>query len=70
MKINTSFTKGIMSKILSLTLKRKLGYNVDLKLNDLDVRITDETAHVHLCIDAEMTKEELMKLITEGMYIG
>ena len=63
MKIGTGFMKGMVSKILNLTLKRKLGYDIGIRLNDFNVKVTEERAHVHLNIDADMTQEELTKIL-------
>lgn len=63
MKIGTGFMKGMVSKILNLTLKRRLGYDIGIRLNDFNVKVTEERAHVHLNIDADMTQEELTKIL-------
>jgi len=63
MKIGTSFMKGMVSKVINLTLKRKLGYNVGVQLNDFNVKVTDEKAHVHLNIDCDMSQAELTKIL-------
>jgi len=44
-------------------LKKKLGYNIDIQLNEMDITIIDGKAHVHLSADAELEKNELMKII-------
>ena len=42
---------------------RDRGYNVDIQLNELNASISDEKAHVHVSIDADMSKAELMKIL-------
>lgn len=63
MKIGTSFMKGMVSRVINMTLRRRLGCNVGVKLNDFNVMINDEKAHVHLSIDADMSQAELAKLL-------
>ena len=63
MNIGTNFMKGIVSKVINKVLKKKLGYDVGIKLNDFNVKVTDKKAHVHLNIDAEMSQEELNKIL-------
>lgn len=63
MKIGTNFMKGMLSKVINMTVKRKLGYDVGVKLNDFNVRVTDEKAHVHLNIDCDMSQAELTKVL-------
>ena len=57
MKINSKFTRMLLSKLAKGVLHKKLGYNVDIQLNELNASISDEKAHV------DMSKEELMKIL-------
>jgi 2-hydroxy-3-keto-5-methylthiopentenyl-1-phosphate phosphatase len=63
MKIVSKFTRNMISKILKVMLKKKSGYNVDIQINDVNVTINEGKTHVHLDVDAELDKDELMKLI-------
>lgn len=63
MKISSKFTRMLLSKLAKGVLHKKLGYNVDIQLNELNASISDEKAHVHVSIDADMSKEELMKIL-------
>ena len=58
MKISSKFTRMLLSKLAKGVLHKKLGYNVDIQLNELNASISDEKAHVHVSIDADMSKEE------------
>ena len=63
MKISSKFTRMLLSKYVNLLLHKKLGYDIDIQLNELNASISDEKAHVHVSIDADMSKEELMKIL-------
>ena len=63
MKIGSKFTTGVISKLVSMVIRKKLGYNVELKLNEVNATVTDGKTHVHLDVDAELSKEELMKIL-------
>lgn len=63
MKIGTMFMKNMVSKVINKVLKKKLGYDVCVQLNDFNAKITDGKAHVHLNIDAEMDQEDLAKIL-------
>lgn len=63
MRIVSKFTRSIISKLVRKTLKKKTGYDVGVQVNELNVAIADGKAHVHLNIDAELNKEELMKIL-------
>lgn len=63
MNIVSKFTKNVISKLVKKVLHKRLGYNVDILLNEMNVTITDGKAHVHLNVDAELEKDELMKIL-------
>lgn len=67
MKITSKFTTNIVSKIITKILKQKLGYNAELKLNAIKINLDDEQTHIHLDVDADISKEELLKIISINM---
>lgn len=63
--IGTMFLKGIVSKILNSTLKKKLGCEVTTRLNEFNATLKDDRVRLHLNIDAEMSQDELKNLLTK-----
>ena len=63
MKIVSKFTTNVISKFVKMVLRKKLGYDVDIQLNEIKTTITDGKTHVHLDVDAELDKEELLKVL-------
>lgn len=63
MKIVSKFTTNMISKLVKMVLRKKLGYDIDIQLNEIKTTITDGKTHVHLDVDAELEKEELMKIL-------
>ena len=63
MKIGSKFTTGILSKLITMLIRKKFGYDVELKLNEVNVTVIDGKTHVHLDVDAELEKDELMKIL-------
>lgn len=63
MKIGSKFTTGIVSKLVNMAIRKKFGYEVELKLNEINATVIDGKTHVHLDVDAELDKEELMKIL-------
>lgn len=63
MKIVSKFTTNMISKLVKMVLRKKLGYNVDIQLNEIKTTITDGKTHVHLDVDAELEKEELIRIL-------
>ena len=64
MKIGSKFTTGIISKLIGMVIRKKFGYEVTLKLNEVNATVIDGKTHVHLDVDAELDKEELMKILS------
>lgn len=63
MRIESKFTRTIISKLVKMVLQKKFGYDIDILLNELNATIIDGKAHVHLNIDAELNKDELTKIV-------
>lgn len=62
-KIESQFTRNMVSKMIRKMLFKKLGYDIDIQLNTVNASIADGKAHVHLDIDAEIDKDELTKIL-------
>lgn len=63
MKIGSKFTTSIISKLVAMVIRKKLGYEVGLKLNEVNATVIDGKTHIHLDVDAELEKDELMKIL-------
>ena len=63
MKIGSKFTTNIISKLITMVIRKKFGYEVELKLNEVNATVIDGKTHVHLDVDAELDKEELIKIL-------
>lgn len=63
MNIGSKFMRGIVAKLIKKTIKKKMGYNLDIQFNGLNVKYIDGTAKIHMDVDIDMDKEELMKIL-------
>ena len=63
MKIGSKFTTGILSKLIAMLIRKKIGYDVELKHNEVNETVIEGKTHVHLDVDAELEKDELMKIL-------
>ena len=63
MRIVSKFTRGIISKAIKMVIRKKTGYNVDIQLNEAITTINDGKTHLHLDVDAELDKDELMSIL-------
>ena len=63
MKIVSGFTRGIVSKLVRMALRKKIGYDIDIQINDIKATVVDGKTHLHLDVDTELEKEELVKIL-------
>ena len=63
LRVSSKFMRGIITKMVSKMIYKKLGYKVNIELNGIEVKVIDGMAHLHLDVDAEINKDELMKVI-------
>ena len=63
MRIVSKFTRGIISKAIKMIIRKKTGYNIDIQLNEAVSTVSDGKTHLHLDVDAELNKDELMNIL-------
>ena len=61
LKIKTKFMRGMLSKVLEMLIRTKTGYKVKIQLNDVDVSITEDIAHVRLDVSGDLATSECKK---------
>ena len=63
LKLSTKFMKGIVANLISKALMKKLGYNIDILLNEIDVKVENGKVRVHVDVDAELENSEFVKIL-------
>lgn len=63
LKLSTKFMKGIVAKIISKKVYKKLGYKIDIQLNDVQVDMINGDVKLHINADAKMNKTEFDRLM-------
>jgi Neuraminidase (sialidase) len=63
LKIVSQFTKSIISKIIRSFITKKIGGDIGISIQDINVSIDDDKAKIHIDVDAEIDKNELKKII-------
>lgn len=61
MQIKTKFMRGMIAKLIGIAIKNKLGYKIKVQFDDIDIRIDDEIAHVHVNGGFDMKVDDLKK---------
>ena len=65
LKISTKFMKGIVAKIISKKVYKKLGYKIDIQLNDVQVDTINGDVRLHVDVDTKMGRTEFERLMEE-----
>lgn len=61
LRVKTKFMRGLLSKVIETLIQKKTGYKVKIQLNEIDVSITDNNAHIRLNMEGDMSVGELKK---------
>lgn len=68
MNIKSKLIRGLLSVVLQKLIKKKLGTDITLEINGIDIYDVDEGAvGVHLDMDALIDRTELQKLVDNGL---
>lgn len=68
MNVKSKLIRGLLSVVLQKLIKKKLGTDITLEINGVDIYDVDEGAvGVHLDMDALIDRTELQKLVDNGL---
>lgn len=65
MKIQSKLMRGILSRIITKELKKKLGCDVNIRIRSLSAATIDNTTRIHVDVDGEINTEDLDTLISQ-----
>ena len=63
MIIKTPWTTAIVSWIIKQVIRKKLGYDVDVQLNNFKTTVMDNKMQMHLDVDFGVNKEDVNELL-------
>lgn len=64
LKLGSNLMKGIISKIITNFIVKKLGYKIDVKIEGFDAELDGCDVKINANISANMKYSELTKLIS------
>ena len=62
-KIVSKFMTVLISKAVRMAIRKKIGYDIQLNLNEIRLTVIEGKVHVHLDADADLDHDELMKIL-------
>ena len=63
LKLSTKFMKNMVANLISKALFKKLGYNIDILLNEIEVKNENGKIMLHVDVDAEVDNGEFIKIL-------
>ena len=63
--LSTKWMKDIITKLVSKAIYNKLGYKIDIRINEIEVRTSDGRIQIHADVDAETDKQELTRIVKD-----
>ena len=61
--INSAFMKRIIKTVLSKVIEKKLGYKIDIQINEIKADVTGGVVKLHLDIDGQTATDELSRIL-------
>lgn len=62
-KLSTKFMRGIVAKLISKAIQKKLGCKIDIQLNDLDISVIDGETKILTNVELKLESKEFMKIM-------
>lgn len=63
LKLSTKFMRNLVAKLMSRFIRKKIGYKIDIQLNELNVSVIDGKARIQTNVELELDKDEFKKLM-------
>ena len=62
-KLFSKFMRGVVSKQIKKAIYKRLGYDVDIQINDLDVNFVDGETSINTNVELKLDSKEFEKII-------
>ena len=66
LKLSTRFTRKMVSKMISRSIRKKYGYKIDIHLEDLDIESLDGETNVKANVELRIDNDELIKILQKA----
>lgn len=65
LKLSTRFMRGVAAKLIAKAIRKKLGYKIDIQLNDLDISMIDGETRINTNVELKLSSEEFMSIMKD-----
>lgn len=63
LKLSTKFMRGIVAKLVSKTIFKKFGYNIDVQINEIEIKTEDGMIRLHASVDAKTSNDDFKDIV-------
>lgn len=63
LKLSTRFMRGIIANLAVKAIEKKLGYKIDILINEIEVKTEDGEIKLHTSVDAKIKNDEFVRII-------
>jgi hypothetical protein len=63
LKLSTKFMKNIVASLIQKAILKKVGHEVLVDIEEIDIQMKDGKVQLHTTVDAEVSTEEFMRII-------
>lgn len=63
MKLSTKFMRNLLAGYISRVLRKKLGHEIGVDIEEVSIETIDGKVKVHLNVDAEVSNDEFMRIV-------
>lgn len=63
LNLGPAFLRSMIARIIGKAIKKKLGCDIDILIKEIQITSENGRTSIHLDLDAELSNEELTKLI-------
>ena len=63
LRITSALMRRLVSKVINKIIFKKSEVNANVNVRSVDIKFDDESAVIHLDLDAELSKDDLLTLI-------
>ena len=63
LKLSTRFMRGIVAKLVSKAISKKMGYDIDILINEIEAKMEDGNVNFHADVDVKVSEDEFKKIM-------
>lgn len=63
LKLSTKFMRNLVAKLMSRFIRKRIGYKIDIQLNELNVSVINGKARIQTNVELELDNDEFKKLM-------